>query len=62
MKKMDKKHMGMYKHKGVAMLILGALILANVYWIELEWGVFVGGVFILGGLVKLIHGGSCKGK
>ena len=63
MEKKGEKHMGMHmKHKGVAMIILGALILANVYWINIGWGTFIGGVFVLGGLVKLIHGGSCCKK
>ncbi len=57
MKEMNKEHM---KHKGAMMLILGALILANVYWIKLGWGTFVGGVLVLGGLAKMLHG--CKGK
>ncbi len=66
MKEMDKKHMehrGMHmKHKGAIMIVLGGLILANVYWIKLGWGTFVGGVFILGGLAKMLHHCTCKGK
>ena len=59
MKEMDKKHMSMHmKHKGAMMLVLGGLILLNVYLMKLGWGVFVGGVFVLGGLVKMLHG--CK--
>ena len=63
MKEMDKKHMGRHmKHKGAMMFTLGALILANVYWIGLEWGAFVGAVFVLAGLVKMIHFGCCGKK
>ncbi len=62
MKQMDKEHGMHMKHKGVMMVILGALILANVYWIKLGWGAFVGGVFVLGGLAKMTHGCKCKGK
>jgi uncharacterized membrane protein HdeD (DUF308 family) len=64
MKEMDKKHMGGHmKHKGAMMIVLGGLILANVYWLNLAWGAFVGGVFVLGGLVKLVHCGcECKCK
>ncbi len=63
MKEMNKKHMGMHmKHKGGIMIVLGGLILANVYWINLGWATFVGGVFVLGGLVKLMHTCRCKGK
>ncbi len=56
----DKKH-GHMKHKGIMMLVLGALILANVYWMGLTWAVFIGGVFMLAGLIKVIHSFSCKG-
>ena len=56
MKEMDKKHMGMH------MIILGGLILLNVYWMKLEWGAFIGGVLVLGGLTKVIHRCTCKGK
>ena len=60
---MDKKHMSMHmKHKGLAMIILGGLVLANVYWLELGWGTFVGAVLVLGGLVKMVHSCKCKGK
>ncbi len=63
MKEMDKKHMGRHmKHKGATMIVLGGLILLNVYWINLGWATFIGGVLILGGLAKLIHHGACKGK
>ena len=57
------KHHGMHmKHKGTMMVILGGLILANVYWIKLGWGAFVGGVLVIGGLVKMSHSGMCRGK
>jgi uncharacterized membrane protein HdeD (DUF308 family) len=57
---MHGKHMGGHmKHKGTAMLILGALILLNVYAMKLGWGTFVGGVLVLGGVVKMLHSGGC---
>ena len=63
MKEMNKKHMGMHiKHKGVMMFILGALILVNVYWVKLGWGTFVGGVFVLAGLAKMLHSKGCCAK
>jgi len=63
-KEIDKKHMsGHMKHKGIAMIVLGGLVLTNVYWIKLGWGTFIGGVLVLGGLAKLLHSyRCCKGK
>ena len=62
MKEMNKEHMGMHmKHKGTMMVILGALILLNVYVMKLGWGTFVGGVFVLAGIAKISHG-CCKKK
>jgi len=48
------KGMCMHKQKGVAMLVLGALILINVYWPMLTWWAFVGWVLALGGVLKLL--------
>ncbi len=63
MEEMNKKHMGMHmKHKGAMMVVLGALILLNVYWLELTWGAFVGGILVLGGLAKMIFMGKYKKK
>ena len=56
-KDIDKKHMaGHMKHKGAIMLILGGLVLLNVYLMKLDWGTFIGGVLVLGGLIKILHG------
>jgi len=48
------KGMCMHKQKGTAMLILGVLILINVYWPMLTWWAFVGWVLALGGVLKLL--------
>ena len=48
------KGMCMHKQKGWAMLVLGVLILINVYWPFLDWGAFVGLFLALGGLLKLL--------
>ncbi len=62
MKEMNKGHGGMHmKHKGAMMFVLGGLILLNVYLIKLEWGAFIGGLLVLGGLIKMLHSG-CKKK
>lgn len=49
---------GMHKMKGVGMLILGLLILANAYWGFLTWAAFIGILFVLGGLLKFLM--PCK--
>lgn len=57
---MDSKHWMMHKRMmGVKMLVLGALILANMYWGILNWVAFIGGVLALWGLIELIMPG-CK--
>ncbi|NCN51637.1 hypothetical protein GW931_01360 [archaeon] len=43
-----------HKGKSIWMLVLGILILLNVYWPFLSWGGFVGAVLVLGSLLKLI--------
>lgn len=49
---------GMYgmchKCMGLKALILGVLILLNVYLVGLDWAVFVGAVIALAGIVKML--------
>jgi len=45
---------GMHKGKGVMMLILGILVLLNVYALALDWATFIGAILVIAGLVKLI--------
>ena len=48
---------GMYKHHGkkaVGAIIVGLLVIANAYWGFLSWDYFIGGLLILGGVVKLL--------
>ena len=40
--------------KGVKMLILGLLILANVKWSVVDWFTFVGIIIGLAGLIKIV--------
>ncbi len=59
MRKMDKKRAmssmkGHDMYVGVPILILGALILSNVYWQLFSWPAFVGWVLLLAGFLKLI--------
>ncbi len=49
--KMCAKHM---KMKAGMMLILGLLILGNVYWLNVGWDVFIGAILVIAGLLKLI--------
>ncbi len=52
---------GMHKMMmGWKILILGALILINVYWPFMDWAQFVGWVLVLAGVVKLITSMSMK--
>jgi uncharacterized membrane protein HdeD (DUF308 family) len=53
MKKMMECCMG-HKGKGLAMLVLGALVLGNVYWFMLSWPVFFGGLLVLAGFLKML--------
>jgi len=46
--------------KGWCVLILGVLILLNSLYGWLTWGVFVGIIVILKGLMKLLHPKICK--
>ena len=57
----DKKHWMMHKRmKGVMMLVVGVLVLVNVYWQFLDWATFVGVLLVLGGLMKLAMPGCRK--
>lgn len=53
----DEMH-GMHKMKGVGMIVLGLLILANTYLGFLSWAAFIGTLLVLGGLLKLFM--PCK--
>lgn len=62
MAKRMKQIRGMKGHcmcMGFSMLILGALILANVYWYVMSWPAFVGWVLIIAGFVKLTFHRKC---
>ena len=55
------KESGMACHHGMCMkchsgmlLVLGALVLVNNVWNVLSWGIFIGGLLILVGLLKLV--------
>jgi len=45
---------GMHKKKGIMVLVLGLLVLANAYWSVLDWSMFVGLILVLVGLKLLI--------
>jgi len=43
-----------HKHKGIVMIVVGILILLNEIYSLVSWGIFVGGVVALLGLLRLI--------
>lgn len=43
-----------HKGKGMIMLILGVLVLGNVYWFMLSWPVFFGWLLVLAGVLKML--------
>jgi len=45
---------------GGGVLVLGVLILLNALYDWFDWGVFVGGVVVLKGLLLMVHKKYCK--
>ena len=43
-----------HKSKGIMMLIVGLLALANSYWAIVGWDYFIGIILVLAGLIKLL--------
>jgi len=57
---MDPDHAQMHlKYKGWKLVILGLLILINFAWINWDWWVFVGVIFVLAGILKLTGKSVC---
>jgi hypothetical protein len=55
---MGKKEMdcrAFHKHKSIVMLVVGILIILNALYGLLSWGVFVGGIIALLGLIGIVH-------
>ncbi len=52
----------MHKCKGISMIVLGLLVIGNVYWQVVDWGTFIGGILVLAGFMKLVmpHKGMMK--
>jgi len=44
----------MHKKKGIGMLIVGLLVLGNVYYPMVTWGAFIGFILVLLGFLKLL--------
>lgn len=61
---MDEEHSGMHKKMmkmiGCKMLVLGILVLGNVYWPMLTWPAFIGWVLVVAGISKLAFPYCCK--
>ena len=47
-------------HYGLKLLIFGALILINEFWLAWSWGLFLGLVFLIVGIIKLLIHGKCS--
>jgi len=59
-KEMNEEGWMMHKRMlGAKTLIIGILILANIYFIGLSWPIFAGAVLILFGIGSLIMPGCC---
>ncbi len=49
------------RKKGICMLIVGLIIVANAYWAFASWWMLVGALIALGGLGKAVMPmGKCK--
>jgi len=55
MAKKEDRHAAFHKRKSMTMLIVGILILINELYGLVSWGMFVGGVITILGLIGLIH-------
>ena len=42
-----------YRCWGAMKVVAGLLVLANFYLLKLDWALFIGGLLVLGGLVKI---------
>ena len=57
MAKDNKMNEGNHKWHGAKKLLLGLLILANVYYIKWDWATFIGSLLVLFGLWKMMMPG-----
>lgn len=44
----------MHKGKGIAMALLGLLVLGNVYWPMVTWPTFIGALLVILGILKML--------
>jgi uncharacterized membrane-anchored protein len=42
------------------LIVLGILVLLNAIYSWFNWGVFIGGIIILKGIILALHGKMCK--
>jgi uncharacterized membrane protein HdeD (DUF308 family) len=56
---MDERFKKMHKHKGCMLLILGILVLLNVYLDVVDWATFIGIILVVAGVVKLVSKKCC---
>ena len=50
------------KHCGCMKLVLGLVVLANIYWLKADWWTVIGWVLVLMGIHALTMKGCCKAK
>lgn len=55
MAKKERDRRAFHKHKSIVMLVVGILIILNALYGLLSWGVFVGGIIALLGLIGIVH-------
>ena len=48
------KHLSMHKMMGLKILIIGILVLANLYWFNFSWPLVIGWTLVILGIAKLI--------
>lgn len=47
---------------GTKQLVLGLIVLANIYYLKWSWAQLIGWLLIVMGLIHIIMPGCCKGK
>ena len=55
MEKKEKECRAFHKHKSIVMFVIGILITLNALYGWFSWGVFVGGIIALLGLIGIVH-------
>jgi hypothetical protein len=46
----------------VKKLILGILVLANIYWLKWDWWMLIGWILVVAGLISMMKPCTCEKK